>query len=156
MADTTTASRRLFIEPDLRPDVTTHSDEVCLTVSTSATTTDIARAAEAVLDTEGYDSGVRRWDPTTFLGRVLVAKPDVQCTVLEGEAVILNLSNGHYYTVNPVGTVIWELIDGQRPLGAVLEQMCERFDVSRDRAHDDLVALVVRMEREGLLHEERR
>ena len=38
-----------------------------------------------------------------FLNRIIIPHPDVHCTVLDGEAVLLNLKNGHYYTLNRVG-----------------------------------------------------
>ena len=34
--------------------------------------------------------------------------PDVQGTSLEGETVLLDLSTGRYYTLNRLGSVIWE------------------------------------------------
>lgn len=156
MTETNTAPKGLFIRSDLRPDVHAEVESIGLPGGTGASTIEIARAASHVLAGAGYSSTSQRWDPSLFLSRVLKHSSDVQFTVLDDEAVLLNLNNGHYYTLNHVGTTIWESLDGCRPLNDALDQLCNQFDVDRGRAHDDLVALVVRMEHEGLLQEERR
>lgn len=77
---------------------------------------------------------------------------DVHWTVLDGEAVLLNLQNGAYYTLNRVGRAIWELFTGDRPLERILSALCELFDVTEDVAREDLVALVARLRQEGLIN----
>ena len=91
-----------------------------------------------------------------FLNGIILPHPDVHCTVLDGEAVLLNLKNGHYYTLNRVGTVAWELFKGDKPLKDVCQTICSRFDVSEDQASADLVALVTHLGKEGLIQQERR
>ncbi len=43
---------------------------------------------------------------------IISRSPEVQWTVLDGEAVLLNLENGVYYTLNGVGTKICQLSAG--------------------------------------------
>lgn len=61
----------------------------------------------------------------------------------------------HYWsilhTLNQVGSLIWE--QGISDIHMVL---CDRFDVARERALDDLVTLVTQLTEEGLLQQERR
>lgn len=78
--------------------------------------------------------------------------PDVHWTVLDGEAVLLNLQNGVYYTLNRVGKTIWELFTGDQPLERILSALCERFDVTEDVAREDLIALVTRLRQEKLIN----
>ena len=40
----------------------------------------------------------------------------VHSTVLDGESVLLNLSSGRYYTLNVVGSTIWNLCRGEQSL----------------------------------------
>jgi hypothetical protein len=84
-----------------------------------------------------------------------VFKPaaDVQVAVLDDDAVLLNLDTGVYYTLNRVGTVVWDLLTGERALGAISSAVCNRFAVAEDVAWADLTALVVRLEQEGLVEE---
>lgn len=155
MSEMRTPLHRPFIEPELRPDVAVQPGATGVTVGSSASTEEIAQVAKQVLLEAGYPAVSPRWNPSQFLDRTLTSSLDIQFTVLDDEAILLNLQNGHYYTLNSVGTVIWGLLDGSRTLREVLNAVCDRFEVDRERAHDDLVALVVRMEREGLLDTER-
>ncbi len=86
----------------------------------------------------------------------LKQKEDVHSTVLDGESVLLNLSTGRYYTLNAVGSVVWDLSTGDRSLAHVVSTICGKFDVTVQQAQDDLLDLVVELAQEGLIHIERR
>jgi hypothetical protein len=93
----------------------------------------------------------------TILDRtILRPSPDVQGTTMEGETVLLNLSTGRYYTLNRLGSVIWERCTGQSTMADIHRAICERFEVASEQALDDLVALVNELMQEGLLQQERR
>jgi hypothetical protein len=101
----------------------------------------------------GYGSVVDR----TVLDRtILRPSPDVQGTSMEGETVLLNLNTGRYYTLNQVGSVIWEHCTGHSTISDIHTVLCDRFEVASERALDDLVALVTQLVQDGLLQQERR
>ncbi|MDO9120098.1 MAG: PqqD family protein [Nitrospira sp.] len=87
---------------------------------------------------------------------VLRPNPDVQGTTMDGETVLLDLSSGRYYTLNRLGSVIWEHCAGQSTMADIHAAICDRFEVAPERALDDLVALVNELIQEGLLQQERR
>ena len=92
----------------------------------------------------------------TILDRtILRPSPDVQGTSMEGETVLLDLSTGRYYTLNWLGSVIWEHCTGHSTISDIHAVLCDRFDVASERALDDLVALVNQLIQEGLLQQER-
>ena len=95
-------------------------------------------------------------DPTRIDRTALRASPDVQGTTMDGETVLLDLSSGRYYTLNRLGSVIWEHCTGQSTMTAIHAVICARFDVAPDRALEDRVALVNELIQEGLLQQERR
>ncbi|MFQ5767311.1 MAG: PqqD family protein [Acidobacteriota bacterium] len=82
---------------------------------------------------------------------IVVKNPNVHWTVLEGEAVLVNLENGFYYNLNKVGTAIWELLDAERPLSEVLSSLCSRFDVPDSKARADLEQIIETLTREQLV-----
>src|SRR5436309_14084801 len=90
-------------------------------------------------------------DPTTYAQVVLKPNPDVESTTLDGETVLLHLGTGRYYTLNRVGTAIWEHCREGNTISAIHQALCSRFDVSPERAHDNLVTLVNQLDQEGLL-----
>jgi len=79
----------------------------------------------------------------------------VSSTVLDKEAVLLNLENGVYYGLNRVGTAVWELLKEDQPLGAILTAVCDRYEVSEDVARADVAVLVTHLRDEGLIVERR-
>lgn len=82
---------------------------------------------------------------------VFTPNPNVHWTILEGEAVLLNLDNGVYYTLNPMGTVIWGFFIEDQSFKEILVSICERFAVTHEQAREDLEALVTRLHQEGLI-----
>jgi hypothetical protein len=91
----------------------------------------------------------------TDWGALYAPSPGVDCSVLGGEAVLLNLESGRSYTLNRVGTMVWEQLDGRRPLAAVLSALTESFNAPETQLRRDLLALVRQLRAEGLIEERR-
>ncbi len=79
--------------------------------------------------------------------------PDVLHRVLEGEAVLVDLDTGTYYGLDEVGTRIWELLDAESGVrvDAVAAAIVEEYEVAREVATRDLVALLERLESRRLV-----
>ncbi|MBC1224362.1 PqqD family peptide modification chaperone [Nostoc sp. UCD121] len=77
--------------------------------------------------------------------------PQAEWTILEQEAVLLNLETGVYFTLNRVGKGIWELFTGEQSLESILLVICKQFEVAEDVARADLIALVTKLSQEGLI-----
>ena len=93
----------------------------------------------------------------TILDRTIFRpSPDVQAASIEGETVLLDLSTGRYYTLNHLGSVIWEHCAGHRTLKDIHADLCDRFEVVPEQALSDLVALINQLVEEGLLQQERK
>jgi len=65
----------------------------------------------------------------------------VACTV-GGEAVILHLDEGLYYSLNPVGTCIWALLQQPRSKEELIARVLEEFDVTPERCRADVEELL--------------
>jgi hypothetical protein len=72
-------------------------------------------------------------------------------TVLDGEAVLLELSRGVYFGLNEVGTVVWQLVQEPRTVASIRDAVCEEYDVTRERCLADVSSLLERMREEGLV-----
>jgi hypothetical protein len=93
---------------------------------------------------------------TTAIGpdsTVHVAKDQVSCD-LGGESAILNLSNGVYYGLDPLGARIWELVQRPRTVRQVKESILEEYEVSPDVCERDLLTLLTHLSKEGLIEVE--
>ena len=76
---------------------------------------------------------------------------DVAAKVFDGEAIIMNLTTGMYFSADKVGAAVWELIETGTSLGAITEWLTKRYEVDADRARQDLERLTKQMLDEGLI-----
>jgi len=72
-------------------------------------------------------------------------------TEVDGENVILDLEEGVYYGLNPVGARIWEQIQEPARIGEVATAIAEEYDVSYEQCFDDVVSLLRDLEKENLI-----
>jgi hypothetical protein len=82
---------------------------------------------------------------------VLSATKDQVSCVLDGEAVILNLSSGEYFGLDPVGARVWSLLQEPTSVKAILDILLEEYDVEPDDCERDLLALFREMAAQGLI-----
>jgi len=78
---------------------------------------------------------------------------DIAVKVLDGEAIMINLTNGTYYSLDKMGTEIWELIVRGEPLAQVLQAITQKYAVNSDTAKGDFKQLVGELLDEGLVLE---
>lgn len=67
------------------------------------------------------------------------------------EEVLLDLERQVYYGLSPVGAAVWRLLRDAAPFERVLRAVIEEFEVEPDRARGDIRALLLQLERKGLL-----
>jgi len=102
------------------------------------------------------DSDDHAVDPTILDRTILRPSPDAQGTSMDGETVLLDISTGRYYTLNRLGSFIWEHCTGHSTIRDIHAALCDRFDVTAEQALDDLIDLVNQLLQERLLQQERR
>ena len=81
---------------------------------------------------------------------VVAAKDQVSCD-LAGEAAILNIKNGVYYGLDPVGARIWNLVQEPRAVTEILSAITSEYDVEPERCARDLFDLLEKLLAEGLI-----
>jgi hypothetical protein len=81
---------------------------------------------------------------------VVAAKDQVSCD-LAGEAAILNIKNGVYYGLDPVGARIWNLMQEPREVVEIQNAITDEYDVEPERCARDLVDLLEKLLAEGLI-----
>ena len=70
---------------------------------------------------------------------------------LQGEAVLLNLNSGIYFGLDAVGTRMWQLIVEHEQLAPVVQSVVAEYDVSESQSAADLLALVAKLQEQGLV-----
>ena len=89
------------------------------------------------------------------LESVVARRDDVLYRVLDEEAVLVDLTTGHYFGLNKVGTWIWNRIDAPTKLSTLLDALVQEFEVEREVAQGDLLALLKQLEEKQLVRLER-
>ena len=82
---------------------------------------------------------------------VAVATTDQVSADLDGEAVILNLESGVYYSLDQVGAHIWVLIQEPRTVHEIRDAILEEYEVDPDRCERDIVTLLEQLADAGLV-----
>jgi hypothetical protein len=67
------------------------------------------------------------------------------------ELVLLDFGRGEYFGLDELGAEIWHLLETGKPLGNVADFVVARYEVPRDQALRDIVALVSHMQSQGLV-----
>jgi hypothetical protein len=67
---------------------------------------------------------------------------DVVFQELDGEVVLVNLARGTCFTLDPVGTRIWQLLDEVDDLVELGRTLTVEFEVEEETALHDLLAIV--------------
>jgi hypothetical protein len=77
--------------------------------------------------------------------------PDLIWRSLDDGTVIINPEQGDVKVLNNVGARVWELIDGQRSVGQIAQEITQDYEVSLDEANKDLQDYLKVMITQGLL-----
>jgi len=82
---------------------------------------------------------------------VAIAVADQVSADLDGEAVILNLESGVYYSLDQVGAHIWILIQEPRTVHEIRDAILDEYEVEPDRCERDIVSLLDQLADAGLV-----
>jgi len=77
---------------------------------------------------------------------------EIAARVLDGEMMIMSARDSTLFTLNDVGTVIWQAANGETPLEEIVERkICPEFDVEPEEALKDAEEFVRELAGHGIL-----
>jgi hypothetical protein len=82
--------------------------------------------------------------------RIVLSKDQVSCD-LAGEAAIVNLKNGVYYGLDPVGARIWNLMREPVTFAQILDSLLHDYAIDRLTLESDLRLFVNQLAEQGLV-----
>lgn len=82
---------------------------------------------------------------------LVVVAQDLVSADLEKEAVILNLKDGVYYGLDPVGARIWNLLQEPKSVNEILDILLKEYEVEPQTLNKDLMELLQEMASKGLI-----
>jgi hypothetical protein len=77
--------------------------------------------------------------------------PKVIYEIFDDEALLINLVNGNYYSLDSVGADILRLLEQGATLASLVECMLQRYEGSRTAIEGGVQELLTQLEQEGLV-----
>jgi hypothetical protein len=76
---------------------------------------------------------------------------EVASKVIDGEAIIINLANGVYYSMDKVGALVWDRLQAGYTLDDVVTAVAGAYAVPREQAESNVRELVEELVQENLV-----
>lgn len=77
--------------------------------------------------------------------------PHVVHEIIDGEAILVNMQTGRYYSASEIGAVVWGLIEAGAPVSAIVDRVSARYRGAREEIAAGLESFLAELEREGLI-----
>ena len=74
---------------------------------------------------------------TIELSSVATRNEAIVFTDLDDTIVMMDVDEGQYYELDPIGARIWALIESPRPVVEIYDALAGEFDVDPDTCRDD-------------------
>ena len=76
---------------------------------------------------------------------------DIISTTLDNEVVVMSVDRGNYYSMDRVGSYIWQLMEKPLQFEALCSRITQHFNVERAECETDLLNFVHELAQEGLI-----
>jgi hypothetical protein len=67
--------------------------------------------------------------------------------------LLFNMDDGNYFSLNEVGSRVWELCDGSRTVAQLLATLADEYDAPRDVLENDILKLLEELQAKDLILE---
>jgi hypothetical protein len=76
---------------------------------------------------------------------------DAVYSTIDTETVMISIPKGKYYSMEEVGSRIWQLLKKEIPVYELCRILCEEFDIEKDQCQKDVVDFLNRLAGENLV-----
>lgn len=66
-------------------------------------------------------------------------RKDIDTTDLNGDLVMMDLEEGRYFSLNSVGSRIWELIEEPIQVNKVIDTLLEEYEINRNQCEENVL-----------------
>ncbi len=80
-----------------------------------------------------------------------INRPRVVYETIDGESVMIDFDTGNYYSLNPIGSAIWDLVDAGASTDEIVQTLNRRYDASQAQIQQAVDRLLSELQQKGLL-----
>lgn len=85
------------------------------------------------------------------LNQIVCQKPGNIVSDMDGEKVMLSVSNGKYYNLGDVGGDIWELIKDPQSVAQLVSTLTTQYEVDETECEAQVLSFLEMLANEGLI-----
>jgi hypothetical protein len=86
-----------------------------------------------------------------LLSAIINQDRDVAWRELDEEALLLAPNGRAIHNLNATGTFIWNLIDGQKTIGDIIQAACEEFSIEYEQAQREIIEFINELKEKSLV-----
>lgn len=72
--------------------------------------------------------------------------PDLAYRLIDNESVIVTPQEGLARVLNESASIIWELLDGKKSIGEIIDRIIAEFEISPEEAQEDVLDFLKELE----------
>lgn len=81
----------------------------------------------------------------------IIRREDISTTIIDGELGMMSEEKGKYYTLDFIGTRVWELIEQPLTVDELVAILIKEYEVDRSTCEVDLLELLDKLMKEALI-----
>jgi len=76
------------------------------------------------------------------VGGCMKINKDIISRVIQGDTVLLNKITGDYFSLNAVGTDIYNCLINEMEVNSIVDCLVDKYDVNAEQLKSDVIALI--------------
>ena len=85
------------------------------------------------------------------MNTVITRNNEILASDMDGETVMMHIENGKYYNLGKTGGAIWSLLDEPIKIETLIEQLMDKFSVTREQCEQDTIPFLQKLIDNGLI-----
>lgn len=79
------------------------------------------------------------------INTIVSHRKDIDTTDLNGDLVMMDLEEGRYFSLNSVGSRIWELIEKPIEVNKVIDSLLDEYDTNRNECEENVLEFLEKL-----------
>ncbi|MDY6012183.1 lasso peptide biosynthesis PqqD family chaperone [Clostridium sp.] len=86
-----------------------------------------------------------------LLNAKIVQNKEIDASDIDGDKVMMNLEKGMYFSLNSVGSRIWDIIENPTTADEIIKILLNEYDIAEEKCREAVVSFLKGLEVNGLI-----